>query len=116
MKFELKIATMPKVKGGPDRFQIVEFEGELEAVKTYCKLKAGPDFNWAAVTRLGELKTGDVDRWFIRRNFTSGDLEMSVFSFYNVAAHININAMKMSFEGDRTSSGAINKLLGGGKL
>ena len=111
MKFEVSIQH-----SGQAGSDTVEIEGDLSAVKTYLKLVVKDNFNWAAVLPLGKLKMGDVDRWMVRQNRTTGELNMSVFSFFNVEPMININTMRQAYDPEQTSSGAVNKLLGGGKF
>lgn len=115
MKFKM---TIVHGKGEDATKQIVEIDGDLDAVKTYLKLVISiKEFNWGAVERADEsnLVAGDVNRWLIRKNWTIDTLELSVFSFHDVDPLINVNAYIGSFE-PKPGMKAVNKLLGGGKF
>jgi hypothetical protein len=119
MKFEIIMSYYAteetKAAKVADPRKTFEMEGDLDAVKTYLKLAASKDFNWGAITRTDELEPGDVNRWMIKKNRTTGDLWMEVFSFFAVDPLININAMRAIFDPDRNMT-PLNKALGGGIL
>jgi len=120
MKFKITISNegtldADGVKKYPPRI-IMDFDGELDAVKTYLKLSVDVDkFKWGAVERTDEVEAGDVNRWIIHKNHTTGQLEMNVFSFHDVDASININAYMESYKPGRDMQ-AVNEMLGGGKF
>jgi len=89
MKFELKIALKDKQ---PHTY---EMGGDLDAVKTFLKLKVDlKKFNWASIKRVDEdLARGDVEYWSVRQDM-HGELHVHAFAFYDVDAQININAMR----------------------
>jgi len=89
-------------------------EGTTAEVKTFIKLKATNDFDFAAVENLDPMVEGDVERWLIQRN-RFGELDMKVFSFYETDPNVNINAAWCAKD-MRAETGAVDKLLGGGKF
>ena len=113
MLFELKVQRI-----GQTGSDVIPIEGDLDTVKTYLKLGVDEKtFNWGSIERKDELVPGDVNRWLVQRNYRDGSgLYMSVFSFFDVDPEININAAVQAHNPDRTSSGALNKLMGGGKF
>ena len=123
MKF--KITTV--LRDNPER-NIIEMDGELDAVKTYLKLRIkAENFKWGVVERTDDMLPGDVSRWAIKRTSTYNrdsdsydfGLTLNVFSLNEVDPIINVNAMMAAFT-DRQSTyetfKPINKLLGGGKF
>ncbi len=108
MKFNIIFSTKE------DRFER-ELEGDLDMVKTFVKLQVGNKFTWGAVQQIDELEQGCVERWFMRKNVTTSELELHAFSFYQVDPIININAMQSAFE-YHPGMNEISKLLGGGKF
>ena len=74
------------------------------------------NFNWGAVERKGELEDGDVNRWLVQRNRTTGELMMTVFSFFGVDPEINLNALRAAWNPERHETEALSKRLGGGKF
>ena len=124
MKFQIKVAYMPTAEMRANKetatTRIVEMEGELAAVKTYLKLSIGNDFHWASVVRIDdELGAGDVNRWVVQSNRTTGDLRLLAFSFFEVDPVINTNGynFKMAIQLEECSGAeALNKVLGGGKF
>jgi len=110
MLFEVKIQHV-----GQTGFNSIDIEGDLDAVKTYLKLVVSDNFNWGAVERKGELETGDIERWFVKRNTTTGELHLRVFSFFNVDPEINVNAMHHAMDSELNHP-ALDKALGGGKF
>lgn len=118
MEFEIILQKRHTVvndeKVHPPR-ETIEISGELGAVKTYLKLVAGADFKWGAVQRIDNLVTGDVERWMIQQNMTTGELYMSVFSFFDVDPMINVNAYMETWEPTQGMK-TLNNLLGGGKF
>lgn len=110
MKFNVIFST------DNDRFERA-VEGDLDTVKTYIKLTAGDNFKWGAVIRLNELSPGDVSRWLIQKNRTTGDISLNAFSFFSVDPEININAMISSFNHkDDSNIKELHKVLGGGVI
>ena len=92
-----------------------EMDGDLDKVKTYLKLLETDKFKFGAIERLDEMEPGDVSRWMIRRNHTTGELYMSVFSFHDVDPMINVNTYMSIYE-DSAGRKKIDSLLGGGKF
>lgn len=111
MKFELKIQH-----DGQTGSDSINIEGDLDAVKTYLKLVVSDNFNWGAVERKGELEPGDVHRWLVEKNHTTGDMTLTVFSFYKVDPEININAAFAAVNPESNKTEALSKVLGGGKF
>ena len=111
MKFNLTIAVVPNGKD-PCKTD-VEFEGDLDGAKTYIKLVAKDNFDWATVTRTDELQSGDVNRWLISRNLYTGELRAAPFSIHDVDPIINLNLFRNAFEKNPQMS-KITSLLGGG--
>lgn len=87
MKFELRITEKDML---PD---IIEFEGDLDGLKTYLKLKIDlANFSWCSVKRTDKLSRGDVEYWIVEKKY--GELVMNVFAFYDIDPEINLNAMR----------------------
>lgn len=119
MKFEVKITYFSTEESRAaemgDPYDIIEMEGDLDSVKTYLKLAAGDNFNWGAVSVMDKVTTGEVDRWMVQKDRTTGQLALHAFSFYDVEHEININALHAIFDPDINSQ-PMNKLLGGGNF
>jgi len=84
MKFSILMSFETTAASGGEPRRLIDIEGDLSSVKTYIRLANSQDFKWGAVTRIDSgLKSGDVDRWLIKKYTPATTLRLHIFSYHN---------------------------------
>ena len=100
-----------------------EMEGTLDSAKTYIKLINDKEFRFAAIEKLDNLAPGDVNRWIVNKNRTTGEVFLKPFSFFDQFndpadnALLNLNAMSNAINPEsRVKISLLDAMLGGGEF